>query len=423
MKAYFKHKLTKIFGNQCKKIIKKHSITVVAVAGSVGKTSTKLAIAKTLSAKYRVLYQEGNYNVPISVPFIFLGRQMPALLNPFGWFFAWIAGQKILHGNYPYDVVVIELGTDYPGELSQFAAYLSPDITVITAVAEEHMEFFKTIDAVAKEELSVAEFSKTLLINADDINEEYLEKYLPKNTEIHSYGFEHVEYKATLNDSRLSINLGGDSTVSVTPYAQASHVAKVYTAAAAVADLLDLTDEQISQGLQKISAPAGRMQRLQGINNSIIIDDTYNSSPKSATAALGYLYDQSSPYKIAILGSMNELGDSSEASHRAVGKLCDPKKLDLLITIGDHANNYLAEEAIKNKCRVITCDSPYQAGRKAKENIAKNSVILVKGSQNRVFSEEAIKVLLLDQADVNKLVRQSPSWLAKKQKQFPDSTQ
>jgi len=160
------------------------------------------------------------------------------------------------------------------------------------------------------------------------------------------------------------------------------------------------------------------MQRLPGVGGSLIIDDTYNASPQAMKAALDTLYRLKASYKIAILGNMNELGKYSKKAHQEIGRYCDPKKIDLVITIGPDANQYLAEAAKDKGCQVKTFNNPYSAGKFAKSQIKENTAILVKGSQNGVFAEEAVKLLLANSADSNKLVRQSPEWLRKKRQAF-----
>jgi UDP-N-acetylmuramyl pentapeptide synthase len=115
---------------------------------------------------------------------------------------------------------------------------------------------------------------------------------------------------------------------------------------------------------------------------------------------------------------MNELGETSQASHRFVARLCDPKKLDLVVTLGVEANEYIAPLAKKLGCRVVQTKNPYDAARLITENLKKDALILCKGSQNGVFAEETVKLLLKNPADSKKLVRQSEFWLNKKQQQF-----
>jgi UDP-N-acetylmuramoyl-tripeptide--D-alanyl-D-alanine ligase len=189
-------------------------------------------------------------------------------------------------------------------------------------------------------------------------------------------------------------------------------------AAATVASKMGVQSDIIKASLATIQPFAGRMQKLQGIHGSIIVDDSYNSSPEAVKLALNSLYEMKAPQKIAVLGNMNELGDYSKGAHEEIGKLCDPKQLELVVTIGPDANEYLAPTAQANGCQVQKFDSPYKAGEYIRPLVKKNAAILVKGSQNRVFAEETIKSLLANPADSQKLVRQSPAWLKKKNKAF-----
>jgi UDP-N-acetylmuramoyl-tripeptide--D-alanyl-D-alanine ligase len=179
-----------------------------------------------------------------------------------------------------------------------------------------------------------------------------------------------------------------------------------------------MTPDQIAKGLANIKPVPGRMQRLRGVEGSLIIDDSYNSSPDAAKLALDYLYSINAPQKIAVLGNMNELGGYSKQAHEEIGSYCDPKQLELVITIGPDANNFLAKAAEAKGCRVERFDNPYKAGDFIRPLVKQGAAILVKGSQNKVFAEEAIKPLLADQADSEKLVRQTPQWLNVKRGAF-----
>jgi len=193
---------------------------------------------------------------------------------------------------------------------------------------------------------------------------------------------------------------------------------KVALAAAAVADLLGVKRVDIAKGLAKLEPFSGRMQVLPGIKDSTLLDDTYNASPLAVKAALDALYSARTGQRIAILGGMNELGDYAKEAHEVVGAYCDPKKLDVVVTIGKDAKQWLAPAARERGCTVHSFDSPYDAGAYVSGKLQKNAVVLAKGSQNGVFAEEALKPLLADPTDAAKLVRQSPRWMTKKQQQF-----
>lgn len=405
MKKLAKAAVAAVLGYQVRRLQKKNSFRVVAVTGSIGKTSTKLAIAQMLQAGFRVRYQEGNYNDLVSVPLVFFGQQMPSLFNPLDWLAVFWRNQVQLAKPYPYDVVVLELGTNGPGQIGQFKRYLKIEVGVISAITPEHMEFFGGLDAVAAEEMTISQFSSLILVNKDLCDVKYL-KELP---ELLTYGIKNpADY--SLDSKELNLADAAKDKSQAEQYS--------LLAAAAVALKLGMEPTDISKSIKNIKPVPGRMQRLAGLNGSTIIDDSYNASPAAVKLALDALYAIKAPQKIALLGNMNELGDASSTAHRDIGNYCDPKQLALVVTLGPAANQYLAPAAEAKGCTVKAFDSPYAAGDYLKMQLQPGTVVLVKGSQNKVYAEEAIKSLLTNPADTAKLVRQTPNWLKIKQKAF-----
>ena len=420
MKRLAKSVIVAILGWQVRRLRRRHDFKVVAVVGSIGKTSTKFAIAQVLGTSRTVRFQEGNYNDLVSVPLVFFGLPIPSLFNPVAWLVTIVKCETQIHRAYPYDVVLVEVGTDGPGQIAAFERYLHADIGVLTAITPEHMEFFADLDAVANEELSIYEYSDSVLANADLVSEQYL-GFLeePTTYALHNQATYRVDSFA-FQTSGVKFSISRNGKV----FLHASHASisepHLYslTAAVAVADKLGLSADEIINGLTNIQPVSGRMQLLKGIRGSSIIDDTYNASPEAAKAALETIYRIDAPQKIALLGNMNELGAFSPDAHTELGSFCDPDQLDVVITLGSDANKYLAVAAEAQGCTVKQFDNPYAAGEYLEEIITKDAVILVKGSQNHVYAEEAIKPILADQADIQKLVRQSPDWLKKKTKNF-----
>lgn len=405
-----------VLESQAKALRRKHRFTLVAVAGSVGKTSTKLAIAGLLGQKLRVLHQTGNYNDRITVPLVLFEQTEPALFNVFAWIRIFGENAARIHHPFPYDVVVLELGTDGPGQMEQFA-YLKPEIGVLTGVAAEHMEYFKTLDAVATEELTLFEFSERMLVNADDIAGKYLAarefaEYSTRTNVAHNYYAK--PQKQTLAGQTLHIEFASGSFEATVQYL-GHQGAKFAVAAAAVADMLGVSQNDIAKGLERLKPFAGRMQVLEGKMDSSIIDDTYNASPTSMKAALDFLYEvEGAGERVAVLGSMGEMGDHAHAAHTEVGGYCEPKKLAFVVTIGADAERWLAPAAQRAGCTVHSFKHPADAGKFVAQHLEKNAVVLVKGSQNGVFAEEAVKELLAHPADSERLVRQSKYWLRRK---------
>ena len=400
-------------------------VKLIVVAGSVGKTSTKTSIATMLAQKYRVRLHEGNHNTDMSVPLAILGIPYPDNVRSFGaWRDVLKAAQARILAPTDVDIIIQEIGADFPGDIAAFGRYLRPDVGVVTAVTPEHMEFFKTIDAVAQEELAAANFSKLAIINRDDIDGKYAQ--LLTNTNLDTYGTTAVaEYRFEQQDYTLGqghvgkfiapeFPQGIDATINVV----GEHNLRPALAAAAVGVKFGLNPNEIANGLSQIRPVAGRMNLLRGLNGSTIIDDSYNSSPASASSAVQTFYSILAPQRIAIMGSMNELGDVSQVEHEAIGKMFHPDMVEWVITVGEDAAKYLAPAAHSQGCQVKSFANAVQAGAFAHSVLQQGALVLVKGSQGNVYVEEAVKILLHDQTDASKLVRQSPAWMATKEEFF-----
>jgi UDP-N-acetylmuramoyl-tripeptide--D-alanyl-D-alanine ligase len=400
-------------------------VKLIVVTGSVGKTSTKTAIATVLSGRYRVRLHEGNHNTAMSVPLAILGIPYPDNIRSFSaWRLVLRTARARILAPTDVDVIIQELGADQPGDITAFGSYLKPYMAVITAVTPEHMEFFKTIDAVAHEELASANYSQLALINRDDIDGQYAE-YLT-NPNIDTYGtsaaaeyhFEQQDFTVENGHTGTFIAPEIPAGVAATVKVLGDHNLRPAIAAAAVGVKFGLQAPDIAAGLEKVRAIPGRMNLLRGLNGSSIIDDTYNSSPVAASSAVQTFYGIQAPQRIAIMGSMNELGDSSAAEHEKIGRMFNPDMVEWVITVGKEANTYLAPAAHAQGCQIKTFESAVQAGAFAHSVLDKDALVLIKGSQNGGFLEEAVKILLLDQTDINKLVRQSPAWMAHKEEFF-----
>jgi UDP-N-acetylmuramoyl-tripeptide--D-alanyl-D-alanine ligase len=420
IKQFARSLVVAVLGWQVRRLRRKHDFKVVAVAGSIGKTSTKFAIAQVLNQRFKVRFQEGNYNDLVSVPLVFFGQDMPSLLNPLAWLKVLLKNEKQIHRSFPYEVVVVEVGTDGPGQITAFEQYLHADIAVLTSVTPEHMEFFTDLDAVAVEELAIQDYSDIVLVNADLTSERYIEQIERDETyALHNPATYKVSNFAFQPDGvQFDVQKQGKKFISASHSGISEPHLYSLTAAISVADHLGMPPEEIIAGLEHVQPVSGRMQRLEGINGSVIIDDSYNASPEAVKAALETLYRIDAPQKIALLGNMNELGNFSEQAHIEAGEFCDPKQLDEVLTLGPDANEYLAIAAANAGCKVTKFETPYDAGKHLAEIITNGAVVLVKGSQNRVYAEEAIKEILADPRDASKLVRQSPAWLKKKAQNF-----
>ncbi len=422
----FKNFIQKRLESYVQRYFQKHpDVKLVAVAGSVGKTSTKTAIATVLSAKYRVRMLEGNHNTHMSAPLGILGIDYPENVHNVGeWLRVFRACRRRVQEPADVDVIVQELGTDRPGEIAHFGTYLRPTIGVVTAVTPEHMEFFHDIETVAQEELGLANFSEMAVVNREDIDGRFAD--FLTNSNVTTYGTTAAaEYRVEVKD--FDIHHGYSAYLVISGFAETypadvrvfgEHSLRPICAAVAVASKLGMSPREIASAIEDITPVHGRMNVLRGQEESVLIDDTYNSSPASAEAALQALYGLQAPQRIAILGSMNELGSSSQIEHEKLGNLCDPSLLAWVVTIGEEAEKYLAPAAKARGCQVKSFRSAIDAGGFVRGVLEPGSVILAKGSQGGIYAEEALKVLLHETSEDKLLVRQSSAWLKTKQDFF-----
>ena len=406
-------------------------IKLITVAGSVGKTSNKLAIAPLLSQKYRVRLHEGNHNTHLSAPLAILGINFPG--NPrnfWQWHKVFSAARKRIKSPSSQEpqIIIQELGTDHPGDIERFSKYLAPNITVITSVSPEHMEFFGSIDAVAQEELGAASFAEIAILNQDDISPDFF-KYV-RNSNVSTYSsIGGANYNFIANSFSLIDGFGGKiqtpeyGEINVRVKVFGEHSLRPITGAVAVSAKLGLSSQEIIGGLVSLKPIPGRMNFMRGVKESVLIDDTYNSSPAALEAAIQTLYALSAPSKIAIIGSMNELGESSAFEHQKIGEMLDGISLSWVITVGEQANRFLAPAARLRGCQVYEAKNAIDAGTFAHKIMERGSLVLLKGSQGEVYLEEATKILLLNKEDENLLVRQDEKWKKTKDEFFSSFTE
>ncbi|MGB4762196.1 MAG: UDP-N-acetylmuramoyl-tripeptide--D-alanyl-D-alanine ligase [Candidatus Saccharimonas sp.] len=424
----FKRFVLKKLQKYVRRYFTKHpEVKLIAVVGSVGKTSTKRALADILSQRYRVRMHEGNHNTEFSVPLAILGINYPAKVHsPLAWLAVFRAAALRVKSPADVDVVVQELGTDKPGDIQAFGGYLVPDLAFVTAVTPEHMEFFGNIDAVAQEELSISQYARFTLINRDDVEARFAA--FENSPNFSTYGTTNAaEYH--LEQRGFTIESGYRAAVYAPEFPQIFEViARVYgehslrpvVGAIAGAAKMGLTPTEIANGVALIKPVPGRMNLLRGIDGTTIIDDTYNSSPAAASSALQTLYSlgvDDVPQRIAVFGDMRELGTSSQVEHEKLGALCDPNMLAWVVTVGPESEKYLAPMARQRGCQVHVAANAIAAGEFVRSVTEEGAMILVKGSQNTIYLEECVKILC-DMTEDAELVRQSESWMRIKNDYF-----
>ena len=399
-------------------------VKLITVVGSVGKTSTKRALAHLLSQRYRVRMHEGNHNTEMSVPLAILGIAYPTnVKSVFAWLTVFKAARLRIKQPTDVDVIVQELGTDTPGDIPAFGTYLLPDISLVTAITPEHMEHFDSIEAVAQEEMSITQFSKFALINRDDVEGRFASLVTSANfstygtTGAAEYRFEQQGFSVDAGYSG-SIIAAGLAPFPVTIKVAGEHSLRPIMGAVGAALLFGLTPEQVTAGLTTIEPVPGRMNVLRGIDGTIIIDDTYNSSPAAASAAIQTLYSlDEEPQRIAVLGDMNELGSVSQSEHEKIGAMCDPNLLSWVVLVGEQCEKYLAPIARQRGCQVHVAADAIRAGEFVRSVTEEGAAILVKGSQTGIYLEECVKILC-NMTEDTELVRQTEAWMKVKDAHF-----
>ncbi len=406
-------------------LLKTRQLTVIIVTGTVGKTSTKLAIGETLTRLGRkVCFSEDSYNTEIGLPLAIFGLKAPDnLKSPAAWRTLFRSVDEQL-ADYPYDTLVLEIAEDERAMMTPWVELLAPTIAVLTNVSPAHMARFQSLEQLRDDVVWLATRAEQVFYNADN---EPVRKVMERKKNAHGYGLEQGVARFTgLTRNRagaLSAELViGRSKMPVKTQLIAPHALTSLLAAASVAEALGYSVPKIARALQAVGPVKGRMRLLPAVNKAQLLDDTYNSSPAAVEAALDTLMDLPGKRKIAVLGSMNELGDHSSALHQQVARYAARKKVDLLVTVGREAAQYVAPVAVEaglDKAAVKQFRTPYEAGHYLKKLVQPGDVILVKGSQNGVFTEETSRILLSPSLHPSKeLVRQSKSWKKIKKKSF-----
>jgi UDP-N-acetylmuramoyl-tripeptide--D-alanyl-D-alanine ligase len=422
-----------------KRILSKYKPEIIAITGSVGKTSAKEAIATVLSFKFSVRKTLKNYNNEIGLPLTVIGVES-GKSSVIGWskvFYHAIKLLMIKDLKYP-QILILEMGADKPGDIEYLMEIAQPSIGVLTAVAEAHLELFKSLENVLKEKEKVVlklPVDGRALVNFDDpLAKTVLEKV---KGNYYSFGFEQGAdiralemFFAGLDDEACSTQNDWDCHVWGTGFKVAAngstvplflpHVLgkqNVYAALAAIGvglhykmNLIDITES-----LRMFRGVPGRMSLLAGIKGSMIIDDTYNSSPvavKAALATIASIGVREGAKRIAVLGDMLELGDDSSELHAEMGKVAAKSNLDLLICVGPQSK-YTSESAKKagmNVNNIYYFENRDQAGLALQELISPNDIVLIKGSQG-MRMEFIVKEVMADPLRANELlVRQGWEW-------------
>lgn len=391
---------------------------VIGVTGSVGKTSTCRAILAILADKYSCHYSE-HANSESGIPLDLLGIT-PLDYSAGDWLRMLIlAPLALLKGKPGYGIYIAEMGVDlpvWPKNMDYLLTILRPEIGVFLNARLVHSENFKNLEEIAREKGKLIENLPprgSAVVNADDqLAREYSAKCTCKMIlygraqdanmhilDVHSSG-QGFSLEFAILDKNYRLNLPGQI---LNP-----GYSEVFLAAIAVGMVMGIEIKEAISALERnFRLPPGRMSAISGLYGSILIDSSYNASKSSVLAALEVLATYKDKRKIALLGDMRELGDAAAGEHGEVAKTAR-EIADLVLTVGPLTKKYFPPE-IKN------FPNSYEAGKYLREIISKNDVVLIKGSQNTIFLEKAVEMLMAHPEDADKLLcRRGEFWEKKR---------
>ncbi|ERT57090.1 UDP-N-acetylmuramoyl-tripeptide--D-alanyl-D-alanine ligase [Megasphaera vaginalis (ex Srinivasan et al. 2021)] len=348
---------------------RRFAIPVIAVTGSVGKTSTRSIIATVLAQKYNVLQTEKNFNNEIGLP------------------------KTLLNLTEDHGVCVVEMGMRGLGQIAELAAIAEPTIGVVTNVGKSHIELLGSQENIAKakaELVAALPSDGVAVLNQDD-------RYVAAMADICraksvTYG---VLSNAVIRGCRIEANEKGlrfscrcfDLMFDITMPVIGKYTVYNALAAVAVGRVLGLSEHQMRKGLSEYGGVPMRLELVR-LDPYTFINDAYNANPASMSEAVSTLASLTTGRKIAVLGGMLELGDWTEREHRTVGRQIAAASIDALIVLGDEAA-FIADEAKKEGMVNVWITANHdEAAAMLKSVLLPGDTVLLKGS--RGFAMEKI---------------------------------
>lgn len=346
------------------------NIPVVAITGSVGKTSTKDMVASVLSQKYKVLKTQGNYNNEIGMPLTLLSLK-------------------------DEEIMVLEMGMNSFGEISLLSRIAKPDVAIITNIGTAHIGLLGSRENILKAKLEILEGlnkNGTVIINYDndllnDWYEKEKDKYniitygtqegsmiLGKNAIFHENGTD-CEAVIDFKTYEVHIPIGGEHFVSNS------------LCALSIAKVFEIPIEKALKGIEKFELTKKRMEIKQAKCGAMVINDCYNANYDSMKAALDYMSKLPNQRKIAVLGDMGELGEYSQEIHEKIGEVVAQDKIDTLICVGTEVKNLINKAKENGVENTYICNSNEEAIKLLNEKLQKDDVVLIKASNYMKFTE------------------------------------
>jgi UDP-N-acetylmuramoyl-tripeptide--D-alanyl-D-alanine ligase len=338
-----------------------YNIPVIAITGSVGKTSTKDIVYEVVSQKYKTLKPIGNLNNHIGLPLTILRLD-------------------------DHEALVLEMGMNHPKEISLLSKIAKPTMAIITNIGTAHIGNLGSRENILKAKLEITETltkESPLIINNDNdllhkesqnLQEEYnlITFGITNKSTYNATNIEDNIFSSTFNidNNKLNINVGSPAFIynSLCAYA--------------VGQYLNIPTHSIIEAISNFKLSPHRLEKKQTKDGIIIIDDTYNANQDSMINALSILSQVKYKRRVAILGDILELGDYSEKIHRNIGKTITNQTLDILITIGK-SSQYINIEALNNQFKsnnIFSYKNYQELLPKLHSILTKDDIVLIKAS-------------------------------------------
>lgn len=436
--------------------LKLHKPYIIGIAGSVGKSSTRNALYAVLKDHFKTKVVSGNSET--GVPLGILGLKLPAYKTSDWLKVLWQAPRRINNLNNT-EYLIVEMGIDDPHppkNMEYLLSIIKPDMAIDLNVTATHTMQFEILltrnikdslsfllKKIAEEDSKIITQSgcKVAIYNADDENLvntiNKVKNKLPAKLLTFGKGkgnsLKLSSYEITPKKTKFTYNYEGtkgekEIVLSFSGMILPPAYQETFASVLLSCHELGLSYIQIKESLEKnFHLPHGRSSILTGIKNSMLIDSTYNSSKESVLSfleMLKILKEKTGRQVVFVMGDMRELGSESEGEHKEVANELI-KVVDWLYCVGANTQEFVlpvVKEAIKKRRgktkKVEWYKNAIQLGLHLKEDLADNSIILFKGSQNEIFLEEAVKFLLQNSNDAKLLARQDEYWMRLKQEYF-----
>lgn len=348
----------------------KYNIPVIAITGSVGKTSTKDIVASVVSQKFKTLKTEGNNNNNIGLPLTIL-----KLKNE--------------------EALVVEMGMNHFGEISLLTNIAKPTLAIITNIGTSHIGNLGSRENILKAKLEILEGMKIpkVIINNDN---DLLHKWYNENKnkiEIHTYGIKNESEIMAQNielgeeESKFLAKLKDNEELQINIPVGGEHFIYNALCGISVGKLLGLSNEKIEKGISTFELTKKRMDIKKLKNGVTLINDSYNASYESMKASLEYLSKRTDLRKIAVLGDMLELGEYSKELHKKVGEEVAKGNIDILICRGEYSQDIIEGAKNNKKTKIIKLNTNDEILKKLQEILKEGDVVLIKASNVMKFYE------------------------------------